>query len=70
MSLPEYQLSLQLKLYESIQKEKLENGKKLLSVQNWLNANIRGILDESDAILQPKYQLIYTLGNQLPLDGL
>lgn len=69
MSLPEYQLSLQLKLYESIQKKELENATKLLSIQTWLNSNIRGILDESDAILQPKYQLIYTLGNQLPLDG-
>lgn len=26
-------------------------------------------MDESDAILHPKYQLIYTLGKQLPLDG-
>lgn len=26
-------------------------------------------MDESDAILQAKYQLIYTVGNQLPLDG-
>lgn len=71
MSLPEYQLSFQLKLYESISKNEneQETTNKLLSVQNWLNSNIRSVLDESDAILQPKYQLIYTVGNQLPLDG-
>lgn len=32
-------------------------------------ANVRNILDESDAILHPKYQMIYTLGKQCPLDG-
>lgn len=26
-------------------------------------------MDESDAILHPKYQLIYTVGTQIPLDG-
>lgn len=30
---------------------------------------MRNILDESDAILQPKYQLIYTVGNQRAPDG-
>lgn len=36
---------------------------------NWANVNLRTILDESDAILQPKYQLIYTVGDQLQPDG-
>lgn len=69
MSLPEYQLSFQLKLYDSIEKKDYETAKKFLEVQNWLDSNIRSILDESDAILHPKYQLVYTIGNQLPLDG-
>lgn len=69
ISLPEYQLSFQLKMYESIQKSEFEAARKLLLVQNWLNSNIRSILDESDAILDPKYQLVYTVGNQLPLNG-
>lgn len=30
---------------------------------------MRSILDESDAILHAKYQLIYTVGGQLPIDG-
>lgn len=69
MSLSEHQLSFQLKMYELIQKKDLDIAKEFQSVQKWLNTNIRNILDESDAILQPKYQLIYTVGNQLSLDG-
>lgn len=41
----------------------------ILSVLKWSNQNVRNILDESDAILQPKYQLVYTVGNQRPADG-
>lgn len=53
-----------------IQSEKIPITKQLLHVHKWMNQNVRNILDESDAILQPKYQLIYTVGNQLPqLDG-
>lgn len=40
-----------------------------LSAHKWINSNVRSILDESDAILQAKYQLIYTVGDQMPLDG-
>lgn len=63
--MPEYRLSLQLKAYESIQKRDFEAAKRFLDVHKWLNANVRNILDESDAILQANYQLIYTVGNQL-----
>lgn len=69
MSLPEHQLSFQLKMYEFIQKANDIMAFQFLTVQKWLNENTRSILDESDAILQPKYQLIYTVGNQLSLDG-
>lgn len=69
MSLSEHQLSFQLKMYEMIQKNEHEIANQFLTAQKWLNTNIRSILDESDAILQPKYQLIYTVGNQLSLDG-
>lgn len=40
-----------------------------LTAHKWINDNVRNILDESDAILHPKYQLIYTVGAQIPLDG-
>lgn len=60
---------MQLKVYESIQKRDFEAAKNFLNVHKWLNANVRNILDESDAILQANYQLIYTVGNQLKPDG-
>lgn len=69
LTLPEYLLSFQLKIYESIQKGDTSAAGKFLTVHKWINKNVRNIMDESDAILQAKYQLIYTVGNQLPLDG-
>lgn len=62
-------LSLQLKIYEPIKKENIEMANHFLNVHKWINENVRNILDESDAILQPNYQLIYTVGNQSPPDG-
>ncbi|KAF3931480.1 hypothetical protein ABW19_dt0204428 [Dactylella cylindrospora] len=41
----------------------------LADVQRWLDENTRDILDESDEILNIKYQLIYTIGSQQALDG-
>lgn len=41
----------------------------MLQVYKWTNANIRNILDESDAILHAKYQLVYTIGSQMDPDG-
>jgi hypothetical protein len=41
----------------------------LLNAQRWLEANARDILDESDEIFNPKYQLIYTAGTQHAPDG-
>lgn len=67
--MPEYRLSFQLKIYESIQKGRINDATKFLDVHKWITNNVRNILDESDAILQPKYQLIYTVGNQLSPDG-
>ncbi|KAJ6635827.1 hypothetical protein Bhyg_14413, partial [Pseudolycoriella hygida] len=69
LTLPEYRLSFQLKIYEAPGKDEMECAAVLLEIHNWLNQNVRNILDESDAILQPKYQLIYTLGEQRSLDG-
>ncbi|EUC59846.1 large low complexity protein, putative, partial [Rhizoctonia solani AG-3 Rhs1AP] len=40
----------------------------LRSIQKWLKAHTRDILDESDEILHVRYQLVYTVGDQQPLD--
>lgn len=79
VTLPEYRLSFQLKIYEMMQPQKrigvakrllnVEAAKRLLNVHKWINQNVRNILDESDAILHPKYQLVYTVGDQKRPDG-
>lgn len=58
-----------MKIYESIKKGHIHAANSFLNVHKWINTNVRNILDESDAILQPKYQLIYTVGKQLSPDG-
>lgn len=42
---------------------------KLLDAQAWLTEHCRDVLDESDEILDVKFQLIYTLGAQRSMDG-
>lgn len=67
--MPEYRLSTQLKIYEPIKKGHIEMANNFMDLHKWINTNVRNILDESDAILQPNYQLIYTVGNQSSPDG-
>ncbi|GAB1527062.1 hypothetical protein RhiTH_010237 [Rhizoctonia solani] len=40
----------------------------LRDMQSWLKHRTRDILDESDEILHVRYQLVYTTGDQQPLD--
>ncbi|KAF8597301.1 hypothetical protein BDV93DRAFT_610484 [Ceratobasidium sp. AG-I] len=40
----------------------------LRGMQDWLTIHSRDILDESDEILHVRYQLVYTLGKQQPLE--
>lgn len=54
---------MELKLYDSIEKADINLARRFLNIHKWLNENVRNILDESDAILQANYQLIYTMGN-------
>ncbi|ETW75526.1 hypothetical protein HETIRDRAFT_423187 [Heterobasidion irregulare TC 32-1] len=41
----------------------------LIDTQNWLHTNSRDLLDESDELLHIRYQLIYTMGQQKPLEN-
>jgi hypothetical protein len=45
-----------------------EVAARLLKTQRWLGGRSRDILDESDEILHVRYQLVYTVGNQQPLE--
>jgi hypothetical protein len=40
----------------------------LRGMQDWLSKNARDIFDESDEILHVRYQLVYTVGKQQPLE--
>ncbi|KAF9472983.1 hypothetical protein BDN70DRAFT_997884 [Pholiota conissans] len=45
-----------------------EAAKNLQETQSWLDHRSRDILDESDELLHIRYQLIYTMGQQQPVD--
>jgi len=48
--------------------ERTSIAHKLGDLQNWLAKASRDVLDESDEILHVRYQLIYTSGEQMPVD--
>jgi hypothetical protein len=64
LTVPEHRLSFQLKGYEMALRKDSEyaaTAKAIMNVQLWLNSNARDILDESDELLNAKYQLVYTV---------
>lgn len=66
---PEHILSFQLIGIERLTAGDFQIASPLLEAQSWLEANSRDLLDESDEILDVKFQLIYTLGAQRLMDG-
>lgn len=60
---PEHRLSLLLKAWE----EKLNNSSVWQKLSDLASIPTIQILDESDEILKSSYQLIYTIGQQMPL---
>ncbi|KAK6527510.1 hypothetical protein TWF694_004493 [Orbilia ellipsospora] len=69
LALPEHILSFKLAGVEQTIQDQEGISKPLISCQQWLSKNVRDILDESDEILHNRYQLIYTKGSQLPMEG-
>lgn len=71
LTLPEHRLSFRLLGYDKMFRSKGTDilGQKLLSVENWLRQYARDILDESDELFSVKYQLVYTVGEKIPIDG-
>jgi hypothetical protein len=71
ITLPEYLLSFKLKGLEIARSkvEKTELAKTFIETQYWLDNVKRDILDESDELLNSKYQLIYPVGNSNFLDS-
>lgn len=67
---PEHILSFKLMSLETLSRSPSSPlSQFLLSTQRWLEQSARDILDESDEILSPKYQLVYTIGTQHAPDG-
>ncbi|EXJ92093.1 hypothetical protein A1O3_00643 [Capronia epimyces CBS 606.96] len=68
LTLPEHLNSFRL-----IGSDKLGTDKnlaiELIRVQKWLDCNARDILDESDELLKPAYELVYTNGEANLLSG-
>ncbi|KAF8537441.1 hypothetical protein BDD12DRAFT_887667 [Trichophaea hybrida] len=66
---PEHVLSFKLMGLEMLaHPETRSTAESLLQTQHWLEENARDILDESDEILDVRYQLIYTIGDQKRLE--
>jgi hypothetical protein len=67
---PEHILSFKLMGLETLSSSPSSPlSSSLLNTQRWLEEKARDILDESDEILSPKYQLVYTIGTQHAPDG-
>ncbi|KAH7333017.1 hypothetical protein B0J17DRAFT_721862 [Rhizoctonia solani] len=69
---PEHILSFKLmgidRLISSTSTSDTTVSNALRNMQKWLKTHSRDILDESDEILHVRYQLVYTAGEQQPLD--
>lgn len=66
---PEHILSFKLMGIERLVAGRDSVATMLLKTQAWLDGHCRDVLDESDEVLDVKFQLIYTLGNQHSIDG-
>lgn len=69
VTLPEYRLSFRLLAFDKALRAYPEVGVKFMEIENGLRNYCRDILDESDELLNVKYQLVYTIGSQVNLDG-
>ncbi|KAJ6580988.1 hypothetical protein B0H19DRAFT_1113174 [Mycena capillaripes] len=67
---PEHILSFQLMGLDAFSRSETSEETRLLrEAQDWLDSTARDVLDESDEILNVRYQLIYTVGASIPPEG-
>jgi hypothetical protein len=69
LSLPEHQNSFRLVGADCLTGGEPRLAAELIRVQKWLDRNSRDILDESDELLKPGYELVYTNGEASILSG-
>ncbi|PON24166.1 hypothetical protein TGAM01_v206854 [Trichoderma gamsii] len=68
LSQPEHILSQKLMGIECLLSGREEVGRVLLDTQRFLDRNTRDIVDESDENYSVKFELIYTMGTQRPIE--
>ncbi|PYI01554.1 hypothetical protein BO78DRAFT_423452 [Aspergillus sclerotiicarbonarius CBS 121057] len=68
LALPEHILSFRLVGLDLIDRDP-RLAPKAIRLEAWLQDHCRKVIDESDEILDPKFQLVYTVGCQQSLDG-
>jgi len=66
---PKHILSFQLRVIDRTLSSVENVAQELQKVQTWLTSTSRDILDESDELLHVRYQLIYTMDEQRPIDN-
>ncbi|KAJ4386033.1 hypothetical protein N0V93_008924 [Gnomoniopsis smithogilvyi] len=65
---PEHILSFQLMVLECYVLGRQEVGQQLMSTQDFLEQNARDVVDESDENFNVRFELIYTMGTQRPIE--
>ena len=66
---PEHILSFKLMGIERLSSKDLSLAVPMINTQTWLEKNSRDLLDESDELLHVNFELAYTIGSQIILDG-
>ena len=69
ITLPEHLMSFMLSGLQRLSDAKLEEARSMIKLQDWLRRVSRDILDECDALLATRTQLIYPSGQQSTVDG-
>lgn len=68
IALPEHILSFRL-LGQDLASRGSNLAERVIRLAAWLQDTCRNIIDESDEVLDPKFQLVYTVGHQRTMDG-
>ena len=61
---PEHLLSFEMMGVDHLLDGNIDLGYTLIEIQGWMNDNSRDFLDESDEILNVRFELVYTMGTQ------
>lgn len=66
---PEHILSFKLMGLDRLYNGQYHLANEMLALQSWSNKHCRNLLDESDELLSPTFELVYTIGSQRLVSG-